>query len=140
MTTQDELLALSAPSYAALFRDRVQATPTAMAYLVPSRTDTGPATWTPMTWAETRVKVDDLAAGLLLLGLQTEQRVAIVSSTRIEWILADLAIACAAAATTTIYPSSQPEDVAGPVAFLASDASAFVTGQTLNVCGGIVLS
>jgi 3-oxoacyl-[acyl-carrier protein] reductase len=33
-----------------------------------------------------------------------------------------------------------PEDVAGPVCFLASDASAFVTGQSLNVCGGIVLS
>lgn len=33
-----------------------------------------------------------------------------------------------------------PEDVAGPVAFFASDESAFVTGQTLNVCGGIVLS
>ena len=122
MTTQDELLALSAPSYAALFRDRVQATPTAMAYLVPSRTDTGPATWTPMTWAETRVKVDELAAGLLALGLDTEQRVAIVCSTRIEWILADLAIACAAGATTTIYPSSQHEDVE----FILSDSQAVV--------------
>ena len=116
-----QLLALSAPSYAALFR-RVQATPTAMAYLVPSRTDTGPATWTPMTWAETRVKVDELAAGLLALGLDTEQRVAIVCSTRIEWILADLAVACAAAATTTIYPSSQQEDVE----FILSDSQAVV--------------
>ena len=34
----------------------------------------------------------------------------------------------------------QPEDVVGPVCFLASDASAFVTGQSLNVDGGIVLS
>ena len=32
------------------------------------------------------------------------------------------------------------EDVAGPIAFFASDAAAFVTGQSLNVCGGIVLS
>ena len=59
---EDELLALSAPNYATLFRDRVQATPTAMAYLAPGRASTGPDTWTPMTWAETRVKVDDLAA------------------------------------------------------------------------------
>ena len=43
-------------------------------------------------------------------------------------------------AITALRRLGQPEDVAGPVAFLASDASAFVTGQTLNVCGGIVLS
>ncbi len=41
---------------------------------------------------------------------------------------------------TALRRLGQPEDVAGPVVFLASDASAFVTGQTLNVCGGIVLS
>ncbi|KYB46221.1 short-chain dehydrogenase [Brucella anthropi] len=33
-----------------------------------------------------------------------------------------------------------PEDLVGPVAFLASDDAAFVTGQSLNVDGGIVLS
>jgi 3-oxoacyl-[acyl-carrier protein] reductase len=42
--------------------------------------------------------------------------------------------------TTALRRLGMPEDVAGPVVFLASDASAFVTGQTLNVCGGIVLS
>ena len=41
---------------------------------------------------------------------------------------------------TALRRLGQPEDVAGPVCFLASDAAAFVTGQTLNVCGGIVLS
>ncbi len=41
---------------------------------------------------------------------------------------------------TALRRLGQPEDVAGPVCFLASDASAFVTGQSLNVCGGIVLS
>ncbi|SAL74014.1 SDR family NAD(P)-dependent oxidoreductase [Caballeronia telluris] len=41
---------------------------------------------------------------------------------------------------TALARLGQPEDVAGPVCFFASDASAFVTGQTLNVCGGIVLS
>lgn len=43
-------------------------------------------------------------------------------------------------ATTSLRRLGQPEDVAGPACFFASDASAFVTGQTLNVCGGIVLS
>ncbi len=41
---------------------------------------------------------------------------------------------------TALRRLGQPEDVAGPVAFLASDALAFVTSQSLNVCGGIVLS
>ncbi len=41
---------------------------------------------------------------------------------------------------TALRRLGQPEDVVGPTCFLASDASAFVTGQSLNVCGGIVLS
>ena len=43
-------------------------------------------------------------------------------------------------AKTALRRLGQPEDVVGPACFLASDASAFVTGQSLNVCGGIVLS
>jgi 3-oxoacyl-[acyl-carrier protein] reductase len=31
-----------------------------------------------------------------------------------------------------------PEDVVGTVVFFSSDASAYVTGQSLNVCGGII--
>ena len=41
---------------------------------------------------------------------------------------------------TALRRLGQPEDVAGPVSFLLSDAAAFVTGQSLNVDGGIVLS
>lgn len=33
-----------------------------------------------------------------------------------------------------------PQDVAEAVAFLASDAAAFITGQTLYVCGGLTIS
>ena len=43
-------------------------------------------------------------------------------------------------ANTAMRRLGQPEDVVGPACFLASDAAAFVTGQSLNVCGGIVLS
>ncbi len=32
-----------------------------------------------------------------------------------------------------------PEDVADAVAFLASDAARYITGQTLNICGGMVM-
>jgi long-chain acyl-CoA synthetase len=67
--------------------------------------------WVSLSWLQTRDKAFQLAAGLLALGIQPEDRVAIASGTRMEWILADLAIMCAAAATTTIYPSTQHEDV-----------------------------
>jgi len=35
---------------------------------------------------------------------------------------------------------AQPDDVAGVVAFLASDAAAYMTGQTLSVSGGLTMA
>jgi long-chain acyl-CoA synthetase len=90
-----------------MFYDRVAETPAAEAYRYP--TDDG---WESVTWGETGEKVRTYAAGLLALGILPEERVAIASSTRIEWIFADLAVACAGAATTTVYPTTGAEDVA----------------------------
>ena len=67
--------------------------------------------WVSQTWAETKDKVYELGAGLLALGVGREERVAIASNTRIEWILADLAVMCAGGATTTVYPTTTHEDV-----------------------------
>jgi 3-oxoacyl-[acyl-carrier protein] reductase len=39
---------------------------------------------------------------------------------------------------TALRRLGEPEDVIGPVAFFASEDSAYITGQSLNVCGGIV--
>jgi long-chain acyl-CoA synthetase len=68
-------------------------------------------TWTSVSWADTARRATDLAAGLLALGVTTEQRVTIAGSTRLEWVLADLAVALAGAATTTIYPTTNTDDV-----------------------------
>jgi len=65
-----------------------------------------------MTWGETGARVEAIAAGLVDLGIEPEQRVAIIASTRVDWALADFAILCAGAATTTVYPTTNPEDVA----------------------------
>ena len=54
--------------------------------------------------------------------------------------LEDPAIRAAWQAKTAMARIGNPEDVVGTVAFFASDDSAFVTGQTLNVDGGIVFS
>ncbi len=90
-----------------MFFDRVRATPDLEAYRYP---DGGG--WRSLTWGQTGERVRRIAAGLVALGLQPEQRVAIASSTRYEWILADLAIMSSGAATTTVYPSSLADDVA----------------------------
>jgi long-chain acyl-CoA synthetase len=65
-----------------------------------------------VTWKQAGDRVSNLAAGLLSLGIQPEQRVGIASSTRSEWILADLAVMCAGGATTTVYPSTNDDDTA----------------------------
>lgn len=54
--------------------------------------------------------------------------------------LDDPAIRGAWQAKTAMARIGDPADVAGPVPCFRSDDSAFVTGQTLNVDGGIVLS
>jgi long-chain acyl-CoA synthetase len=93
-------------SLARLFRDRVAATPDAEAFRYP--TETG---WPSVTWADVDATVRTMAAGLLALGIDPEDRIAVLSTTRIEWIYADLAIMCAGAATTGIYPTTMPDDV-----------------------------
>lgn len=41
-------------------------------------------------------------------------------------------------AATMLKRTARPEEIVGPVLFLASSASSFVTGQTLSVCGGAI--
>jgi len=90
-----------------LFLQRVAATPEGEALRRP--TDPG---WQSYTWSDVADIVRPWAAGLLSLGIEREDRVAIASSTRVDWIFADLANMCSGAATTTIYPSTPAEDVA----------------------------
>jgi long-chain acyl-CoA synthetase len=96
-----------AANVAEMFLARVRETPDRDAYQFP----VGDA-WETRTWRQTNERVRLWAAGLVALGVESEQRVAIAAGTRYEWIVADLAIMCAGAATTTVYPSTIPEDVA----------------------------
>ncbi|MGV8908488.1 MAG: AMP-dependent synthetase/ligase [Propionicimonas sp.] len=108
MIDVEKIMQSAQPTVGALFRWRVGQTPAKEAFRYPDANDA----WTSIDWTETRRRVDELAAGLLALGLKSEERVAIVSNTRIEWILIDYAINCAGGATTTVYPNTMGEDFA----------------------------
>jgi long-chain acyl-CoA synthetase len=97
----------TAANVASMFLDRVQASAEkeAFRYLVAGE-------WVSANWRQTADRVEKLAAGLLALGIGPEQRVGIASSTRYEWILADLAVMCSGAATTTVYSSTNASDTA----------------------------
>lgn len=102
----EQILADSAPNYPILFRGRVAEDPAGIGFTIPDGDG-----WRDVSWGEVQTRVDQAAAGLISLGLRPEQRVAIAGNTRIEWVLADLAIACAAGATTTVYPNTHAEDL-----------------------------
>jgi long-chain acyl-CoA synthetase len=89
------------------FRERVSTSSNREAYRYPKG-----ESWESVTWGETGDRVTRLAAGLISLGVEHQQRVGIASGTRYEWILADLAIMCAGSATTTVYPTTISDDVA----------------------------
>ncbi|WP_406000946.1 AMP-dependent synthetase/ligase [Streptomyces sp. NBC_00829] len=112
------------PSVATLFTERVAATPDAEAYRYPvaPAAGNGPDEWKSLSWGQAAERVYAIAAGLIELGVQSEERVALASSTRVEWILADLGVMCAGGATTTIYPSTNAEESA----FILSDSTSRV--------------
>lgn len=90
-----------------LFLHRVASTPEAEAFSFPSASG-----WRTMTWRETYANVREIALALRTLGLRDEDRCAILCSTRIEWLLIDLAILCAGGATTTIYRAATSDECA----------------------------
>jgi long-chain acyl-CoA synthetase len=100
-----------------MFLDRVAATPASEAFRFPSGDS-----WASVTWSQVGDRVRRQAAGLIALGVEREQPVAVASTTRYEWVLADLAIMCAGAATTTVYPTTTAEDVT----FIISDSGSRV--------------
>jgi len=60
--------------------------------------------------------------------IETDMTAQLSEEVRKEW-----------AKTIPLRRGGKPEDVANACVFLASDLSAYVTGQTINVCGGMVM-
>lgn len=74
--------------------------------------------WQTISWKEVGRRAHNIACGLRSLGIDLEQRCAILAGTRMEWVLADMGILAAGAATTTIYPSNTADEAS----FILSDS------------------
>ncbi|HVV82783.1 MAG TPA: long-chain fatty acid--CoA ligase [Kofleriaceae bacterium] len=111
-STAPEKLVRKTTSIPAAFLARVAATPDREAYRFPASSAAGGDEWRALTWRQAGERVKAIAAGLRSYGLAREDRVGILSGTRVEWVLIDQGILCAGAATTTVYPSSTAEECA----------------------------
>ncbi len=60
--------------------------------------------------------------------IETEMTESLSDEVRAEWVKG-----------IPLKRGGKPQDVANCVLFLASDASAYISGQTINVCGGMVM-
>jgi long-chain acyl-CoA synthetase len=76
--------------------------------------------WAQLSWLECHERARQVAAGWLALGVEAGDRVAILASTRPEWVIADLASWMVGAVTVPIYPPSTAEQAA----FIVADSGA----------------
>jgi long-chain acyl-CoA synthetase len=95
--------------------------------------------WTGVTCRQAAEEIRSAALGLIAEGVQPGDRVAVLSSTRYEWVILDYAILSVGAVTVPIYETSSPEQVrwvledSGAVlAFVEIEAHAMMVKQLLN--------
>ena len=69
-------------------------------------------TWRPVSWPEAAQAVDEIAHGLLALGIRKGDAFAILASTRLEWVLFDFALGLIGAVGAPIYMNNSPKDAA----------------------------
>jgi long-chain acyl-CoA synthetase len=95
------------------FLERVRLTPDGVGFqFKPTHEGMGPVgEWKQVTFKEFYQECKWISYGLMSLGLQPQDRALIVSNTRFEWSLSDMAILGAQAVTVPIYASNLPEDV-----------------------------
>lgn len=76
--------------------------------------------WDTLSWREVGGLVRELALGLIALGRQKGDAVALLSTSRVEWVQADFAVLSAGCMTVPIYPTYPPE----LIAYVVNDSSA----------------
>ncbi|MBO2451597.1 long-chain fatty acid--CoA ligase [Actinomadura barringtoniae] len=69
-----------------------------------------PCRWPELSYARLAELTDELARGLVALGVTPGERVAVLAETRPEWTVCSLAIAAAGAVCVPVYPTNSPEE------------------------------
>ena len=67
------------------------------------------ADWKTITWREVGDVVREVALGLIALGREKGEMVALLSTSRAEWVQADFAIFSAGCVTVPVYPTYPPD-------------------------------
>ncbi len=78
--------------------------------------------WHEITWSELWETIEDVAHGLIALGVEPDDRVAIHSEDRPEWVILDLATVAIRGITVGFYPTNP----AAEVEYLLQDSGASV--------------
>ena len=68
--------------------------------------------WAEISYAELARTARDIARGLIALGIEAGDRVAVLANTRPEWTLVDMGAFCAGAVVAPIYHTNSPEECA----------------------------
>ena len=66
--------------------------------------------WRELTYEQVGAAIEEVALGLIELGIQSGDRVAILSDTRLEWTLASYGITAAGAVVVPVYPTNSPRE------------------------------
>ncbi len=66
--------------------------------------------WQEMTYADAGRAIEELALGLVDLGVQPGDRVSVLANTRLEWTLVSYAISAAGAVIVPVYPTNSPHE------------------------------
>jgi long-chain acyl-CoA synthetase len=99
--------ARSTRTIARLWLDAVERKWPGPAYLVQDG-----AQWREVSWEEAARTVDELAHGLLALGVGKGDAFSILASTRLEWALFDFALGLIGAVGAPVYMNSSPKEAA----------------------------
>ncbi len=78
--------------------------------------------WTEISYAQLARTARDIAKGLIAMGIEAGDRVAVLANTRPEWTLVDMGAFCAGAVVAPIYHTNAPEECA----YVLSDSDARV--------------
>ena len=68
--------------------------------------------WKPVTWGEHQETCKKISKSLMALGIERDDKVNILSQTRLEWIQVDIATVSIGAVIVGIYQFSIPDDCA----------------------------